>query len=130
MVYILTKLKKPVPDRDRIVIIEEEGVADIATVYEADDQAIYAESPTQDYAVPLADVKPFVGPSGRIFVLAADHQYIRYTNHLAKLQKSIVLEKTTHFQKVPDEAAAGVRWKEILLYALIGVLVLGVIFKK
>lgn len=126
---MLTKLKKPVPDRDRLVIIEENGVADIASVYDIDDQAIYAESSTQDYATPIADLKSFVGPSGRIYVLAADTEYVKYTKQLAELQKSIVLRQVTQFHKPPDEAAQGIRLKDILLYMMIAALILGVIFK-
>lgn len=127
---MLSKLRKPVPDRDQIVIIDEDGVADIAAVYDMDDQAVYAESSVQDYAIPAADLKSYVGTAGRIFLLAAETQYVRTTKHLAELQKSIVLRQVTHFQKPAEESGPGIRIKDILLYALIGVLVLGVIFKK
>lgn len=126
---MLQKLKKPVPDRDRIVILESEGIADIAEVYDLDDQAVYASSPTQDYAVPVGDLKPFVGPSGRIYALCAESDYVRDTERLAALERSIVLRQITHYTKQSDEAKGGLRLRDILLYALIGVLVLGVIFK-
>lgn len=126
---MLSKLRKPVPDRDRVVIIEENGVADIAAVYAADEQAVYAESAVQEYAIPAADLKSFVGPSGRIFLLCAEPEYVRYTKQLAELQKSIVLRQVTHFQKTDDDTGSGIRIGQILMYALIGVLVLGVIFK-
>lgn len=127
---MLSKLRSPVPDRDRVVIIEEDGLADIATVTDLDDQAIYAESSVQDYAIPLADLKSFVGPSGRIFMLCATAQYVGYAKHLAELQKSIVLRHTTHFKEVEPDTGSGIKIRDILLYALIGVLVLAVIFKR
>lgn len=126
---MLAKLRKPVPERDRVVIIEEEtGTADIAVVIDEDDAAIYAESSVQDYAIPRGDLKPFVGPSGRVFLLAADTEYVRDTERLAALEKSIVLRQITHFEK-PIEDRQSIKLKEILLYVMIGILLLAVIFK-
>lgn len=126
---MLGKLRKVEPDRDRIVILEENGTADIAHVYNIDDQSVYASSPTQDYAVPVGDLKSFVGPSGRIYILQADPDYVRDTERLATLEKSIVLRQITHYTKPAAEADGGLRIRDILLYILIGALVLGVIFK-
>lgn len=126
---MLTKLRKPVPDRDRLVIIEENGVADIAIVDDIDDQSVYASSADQDYAVPIVDLKSFVGTSGRIFLLAADPEYVQNTQRLASLEKSIVLRQITHYEKPVAEVAGGIKLKDILLYTLIGVLLMAVIFK-
>lgn len=125
---MVSKLRKPVPDRDRVVIIEE-GTADIATVFDIDDRAVYAESQTQDYAIPIGDLKPFVGSTGRIFVLNADAEYISDTKRLAELEKSIVLRQVTHFQKPVEPDGPGLNIRMILMYAMIGVLLLAVIFK-
>lgn len=125
---MLAKLRKPQPDRDRVVIIEETGLADIATVYDQDDQAVYAESPVQDYVIPVGDLKAYVGPSGRIWVLAADHDYVRDTERLAALEKSIVLRHVTSYAKEPEKES-DFRIRDILLYALVFILCLGVIFK-
>ena len=126
---MLSKLRKPVPERDRVVIIEENGCADIATVYDTDDQAVYASSAAQDYAIPVADLRAHVGPSGRIFVLSAESDYVRDTERLAALEKSIVLRQVTHYAKPPEDEGKGIRLRDILTYALIFVLVLGLIFK-
>lgn len=126
---MLSKLRKPVPDRDRLVIVEENGTADIATVYDIDDQAVYAASNVQDYAIPVGDLRSFVGPAGRIFLLAADPDYVRDTERLAALEKSTVLRQVTHFQKPQEEAGPGIKIRDILTYGLIFILVLGVIFK-
>jgi len=126
---MLSKLRKPVPERDRVVIIEENGCADIATVYDTDDHAVYAASAAQDYAIPIADLRAHVGPSGRIFVLAAESDYVRDTERLAALEKSIVLRQVTHYAKPPEDDSSGFKIRDILMYALIFVLVLGVIFK-
>jgi hypothetical protein len=126
---MVARLKKPETDRDQVVIIDQNGTADIATVYDQDDQSLYAESVTQDYAVPLGDVRALVGPRGRIFMLAADSDYVRDTKRLAALEKSIVLRQVTHFEKPKELPASGLNIRSILLYALVGVLVLAVIFK-
>lgn len=123
-----SKLRKPVPERDRVVVIEQGGVADIATVYDSDDQAIYAESPTQDYAIPLPDLLTYSAPGGRIYLMGGDPEYIQDTKRLAALEKSIVLRQITQFARPPEEKG-GLKIRDIMLYALIGVLLLGVIFK-
>ncbi|MFD0717672.1 hypothetical protein [Paenibacillus sp. GCM10027626] len=125
---MVSKLRKPVPDRDQVVIIEE-GTADIATVFDIDDRAVYAESSSQEYAIPIGDLKPYVGSSGRIFVLNADADYISDTKRLAELEKSIVLRQVTHYQKPPSEEPTSINIRAILLYVLIGILLLAVIFK-
>lgn len=125
---MIGKLRKPVPDRDRVVIIEENGTADIATVYDSDDISVYADSANQDYAIPLADLTSYVGPHGRIYTLKAESDYVRDTTRLAALEKSIVLRKVTQFVQPRDEAS-GINVKQIMMYALIGVLLLAVVFK-
>jgi hypothetical protein len=122
-------LRKPVPDRDRVVIFSENGTADIAAVIDVDENAVYADSADQEYAIPITDLKSFVGPSGRIYLLAADQDYIRDTQRLAALERSTVLRQVTQFTKPAAEATGGIKIKEILLYILIGVLVVAVIFK-
>lgn len=121
-------LKKEVVERDKLVVFNEDGTADIATVFDRDDNAIYAESPTLDYAVPIGDLKSFVSSFGRIYTLKADFDYIQDTVRLAALEKSIVLRHVTQFEKAAPENN-GLNIKQIMLYVLIGVLLLGVIFK-
>lgn len=123
--------KKPVPNRDQVVIFADDGTADIATIIETDDQAIYAASGAQEYAIPMGDIKKvFVGPTGRIYTLFADCDYVKDTERLAALEKSIVLHQVTHFQK-PAAApeGSGINIRTILMYAMIGILLLAVIFK-
>ena len=126
---MLKKLSKPTAERDRIVILEENGQADIATVYDSDDKALYASSPVQDYAIPRADIRgAYVSPSGRIFLIGADPDYVRDTERLAELEKSIVLRQITMFQQpAPDDKRPDIG--RIMTWLLIAVLTLGVIFK-
>lgn len=126
---MLNKLNKEVKiSTDKLVIIEPNGTADIASVYEVDHEKIYAESSNFDYNVPIGDVKSYVGNSGRIYVLQADPEYIQDTRRLAELEKSIVLKHVTQFEKV-RETNEKINMKQIMLYVLIGVLLLGVLFK-
>lgn len=124
-----TKLKNTAPDRDKIVVIDANGTADIATIFDRDDESLYAESATEDYAVPIADVTAHVGTSGRIYMLKADSDYVSDTKRLAALEKSIVLRQVTHFQKPAEPEGSGINIRTILMYALVGVLLLAVIFK-
>lgn len=126
---MVSMLKKQVPERERVVIFSGNGEADIAAVYDRDDEAIYASSPTQEYAIPHGDLKTYVGYSGRIYLLGADPDYIMDTNRLAALEQSIVLRQITQFTKPPVDLKGGLNIKQILLYVMIGVLLLAVIFK-
>ena len=126
---MLSKLNKEPVYNDKLVILEDNGTADIATIYDQDDAKIYAESSTHDYAVPKGDCKVHVGSRGRIYVIGADSEYITDTKRLAALEKSIVLRQVTHFEREKIENVKKVDIKQIMLWCLIGVLVLGVIFK-
>lgn len=126
---MLGKLRKAAIDRDQVVIMETDGQADIATVFDADDEAVYAASATQDYAIPLNDLKAHVGPAGRIYTLGADPEYVSDIKRLAQLEKNIVLRHITQFEKVHEDKKGGLKIKDIMLYALIGILLLAVIFK-
>lgn len=125
---MIGRLRKTVVERDRIVIFEENRTADIAVVYDRDDTTLYASSATQEYAVPLGDVQTYVGDAGRIYLLGAEPDYVRDTERLAALEKSIVLRQITMFQQPPDEKN-GLNVQKIMLYALIGILLLAVVFK-
>lgn len=125
---MLSKLQKEPSSHDKLVVIDADGTADIATVFTIDDNHLEAESINHDYSIPLADCKTFVGPMGRIFVLQADNDYVSDTRRLAALEKSIVLRQVTQFDK-DREVKKGIDYKQIALYALIGVLLLGVLFK-
>ena len=129
MIEVLNKLNKEATYHDKLVVIEENGTADIASIYDIDDTRISADSSSHDYSVPLADVQAFVGPVGRIYVLNADSEYVSDTRRLAALEKSIVLRQVTHFEREKEDEKRRIDIKQIMLFALIAVLLLGVIFK-
>lgn len=126
---MLTKLQKPVPDRDQVVIIEDSGIADIATVLEEDNERVYAVSESQDYSIPVGDLRAYVGSRGKIYFLCADTDYVADTKRLARLEKSIVLQQITNFRSMPNEEKKSISIREILTYVMIGVLLLAVVFK-
>lgn len=116
--------------RDLLIVLSSNQTADIATVYEQNDESILAMSNANDYCVPQADVTCYVGSSGRIYAYGAKEELIQETKRLAALEKSIVLRQITNFnEKLIPEEIKKVSLKEILMYLLIGVLVLAVIFK-
>lgn len=122
--------KKPVTERDRVVILEEAGQADIAAVYDSDDQAIYAASATQEYAIPRDDIQAvYVSSGGRIFVIGAEPGYVRDTERLAALEKSIVLRQITMYEDPPAADDRRPDIGRIMTWILIAILLLGVIFK-
>lgn len=122
-------MKKEVIEYDKLVILSDDGTADIANVYDRNDDSIFAESKNYDYAVPLADLKVHVGAIGRVYTLAADRDYIHDTIRLAALEKSIVLRHVTQFEKPQALDNGKMSIKQMLLFALVGVLLLAVIFK-
>lgn len=124
---MIAKLKKQIDTNDIVVIISDDGTADIASVYDTDDTAIYASSSLQDYAIPKSDAKSHVGARGRIYVVAADSDYISDTQRLAKLEQSIVLRQVTNFAGIDQRKKIDI--KQIMLYMLIGILLLAVVFK-
>lgn len=127
---MFTALRRPDAEKDRIVIVSQDGTADIATIVDYDDQRIFAASPNQDYSIPIADVqaKSYVGGHGRIYLIGVDPEYKQDTIRLANLEKSIVLRQVTQFERKADEQKK-LNIKDLLLYALIGILLLAVVFK-
>lgn len=113
---------------DTVVILSEDGTADIADVLDTDDRAVYAQSETRSYALPRADLRTYIGPAGRVYVLSAEPDYVRDTERLADLEQVLVLRQITSYAPA-EEAGAGWRWRDIILYVLIFVLVLGLIVK-
>lgn len=114
--------------KDKVVIVSEDGTADIAAVTRIDEAAIYAASATRSYAIPRADTRAYVGPAGRIYILAADADYVRDTERLAELERAIVLRQITSYAPAQSDGSQW-RLRDIVLYVIIFVLILGLIFK-
>ena len=62
------------PIVERVVILEKDGVsADILPVLEIDSERIA----TPEHNIPVEDVKEFITPEGRLFVLNAPEWYVQ-----------------------------------------------------
>ena len=78
------------------MILEKDGVsADIVPVLEIDAERIA----TPDHNIPIEDVKEYITPEGRLFVLHAPEWYVQETKHLARVEMSHVISQMVNFQK-------------------------------
>jgi hypothetical protein len=112
-----------------LIVINDENQIDIAEVLEVSDQAVMGRSSDHDYNIPIGDVRQYVGgPTGRTFVYSSTIDNVQDTKRLAELEKSIVLRSITQYTQSEDPGRS-ISWREILLYALVAALTLGVIFK-
>lgn len=126
---MLSKLNKEFPDpRDKLIIINDNGTADIASVYDQDHERVMASSATGEYSVPLADLKAYAGSRGIIYTYPATHENIEDCQRLAELEKSIVLRQITQYEK-PDPMDSKLDFKQVFLYILIFILVIVVAVK-
>lgn len=95
-----TKPEEP-QKRDTLVIMSDDGTADIVTVKDISEDRINGGN----YAIPTGDVKSYTGPRGRIFVYPSTFENIQDARRLAGLEKSIVLRQLTQYSppEIPDE---------------------------
>lgn len=129
---MFTKLIKRdiIPDRDKVVILESDGTADIATVIDQDDERLFAVADDgQEYSIPIANAQPFVGSRERIFYVGAEPDYVTEMQRIAKLERSVVLRQITNYHDDPDVDKKQIQLREIILYILIVILIIGVIIK-
>lgn len=127
---MLSKLRQAPPEsRDKLIIINENGTADIASVYDQDHEKITADSITGDYTVPLADLKAYSSSRGIIYVYPSTQENIEDCQRLAALEKSIVLRQVTQYEKIIDPNDEKTDFGKIFLYVLIVILVIVVAVK-
>lgn len=118
------------PERDVVVILQDNGSADIATIISEDDEKVSAVSPMQDYVIPVGDLRGYIGSTGKIFTVNAPSDYIQETKRLAKLEKSMVLSKITEYnQPHPEDEKKIIPIREIIAYAFMFILLMVVVFK-
>lgn len=95
----LIKRQEEDPRRDLMIVLQEDGAADIATVTEIDDERILARGAEGEYAIPLGDAKRYIGQHGKVFVYPSTIENISDTKRIARLEVSRVLQQITHFEK-------------------------------
>lgn len=88
---------------DMLVVIKDDGTADIAAIVSINDERIYAESTDGSFAVPIADAKSHTGRKGRIFLYPSTVENVTDCQRIAALERSTVLRQITHFDNGYDE---------------------------
>lgn len=99
MFGLIKKQEENQQRRDLMIVLQEDGAADIATVMEIDDDRILATGAEGTYSIPLGDAKRYIGQRGKVFLYPSTIENIADTKRIAKLEISKVLEKITHFEK-------------------------------
>jgi hypothetical protein len=84
--------------QDIMVIFSTDGTADIAPIVEITEERVLAVGEVE-YAVPLGDLKVYIGRRGRIFSYKAIEENITDSKRLAALERSTVLRQITMFEK-------------------------------
>lgn len=124
------KLKTEAPDvRDKLVIIDANGTADIANVYDKDHERVLGTSSTGEYSVPLADLKAYAGSRGIIYTYPATHENIEDCSRIAALERSVVLRQITQYEKPMDLEESKMDFMKLFPYILIFILVIVVAVK-
>lgn len=96
---LLRRREENITPRDVLVVLSDDGTADIANVIEIDEQRLLAATANGDYAVPSADLRSFTGGHGRIYVYGASWENISDCKRIADLERSTVLKHITHFER-------------------------------
>lgn len=126
---MLSKIKTDAPEtKDRLIIMSDNGTADIASIYDQDHERVIASSATGEYTVPLADLRAYAGPRGIIYTYPATHQNIEDCQRLAELEKSIVLRQITQYEK-PELSDSKLDFKQVFMYIIILILIIVVAVK-
>jgi hypothetical protein len=82
---------------DVLVIISNDGTADITRVLEKDGERILAGG-DGEYSVPLDHIKSFTGKRGRIFVNSSTLECVSEYKSIARLERSVVLRQITQYE--------------------------------
>lgn len=107
---------------DRVVIMSDNGTADIAYVDDIDNERIMCSSPTADYSIPVADTKAYATSRGLIYSYPAEHDLIQDTQRIAALERSTVLKQITMYERTVSEPEK-VPLLKILMYVAIFILI-------
>jgi hypothetical protein len=108
---------------DRLVILEHDGrLCEVLDVEDVNEDRILAPG----YSVPTQDVKEYISPRGRVFVLHAPEEYIEETKHLAAVEQNTVIRHAIQYERMtPAKADMG----KMMPWLLIGLLLILVVFR-
>jgi hypothetical protein len=114
--------------RDTLVIMSNDGTADIVPVTDKDEDRILGGI-EQEYSVPTEDVTSLTGPRGRIFVYPSTIENIVDCQRIARLEKSTVLRQITQYEPPIDNEIKTFDFNKYLPWIIILVLILFLGFK-
>lgn len=113
---------------DNVVLIGEDGTAEIMPVLEVSPDRILAGS-NGDVAIPVGDLKRYNGRRGAVYLIGADVDTVKDFRRIAELERSTVLRQITHYTPPPiDTAKPGMG--KILLFGAIGIICILMFFVK
>lgn len=117
------------PIRERLIVLQHEGMnCDVLPVRDVDDNRILAGN--GEFSVPLKDVRQFISPEGRVYVLAAPDWYIDETRHLAEVEMSAVIKQAVAYQRPGSALKSGGGFLRFLPWILaVAAILLVIIFK-
>jgi hypothetical protein len=98
----MSKDTKQAEYSDMLIVISNDGTADIARVIEKDGERILAGG-DGEYSVPLDNIQSYTGKRGRIFVAAATLECVSEYKSIARLERSVVLRQITQYEPVNIE---------------------------
>lgn len=125
---MLTKKDKSADLRDVLIVISDDGTADIMPVADINEDRILGLGSDGDYSVPHSNVKAYTGRKGRIFVTLTDLGHVLEYKSIARLEQSTVLRQITQYEPAPNELTKFDLMK-LIPWALVFILILFVGFK-
>lgn len=109
---------------ETLVVINDNGTADIATVLDKDHEKVRASSYTSNYVIPLSDLKAFASPNGIIYTYPSTHENIEDCQRLADLEKSIVLRQITQYERPVVEEPDKIDFMKYFKYGIFALVVI------
>lgn len=115
--------REPYAPQDVLCVFKDDGTANIAPIVEINGERVFAESMDGNMSIPLADLKAYTGPKGRVFLYPTTVENITDCRRIADLEVSTVLRQITHFAPEQFEQESKPPLGKIMLI-LLGIVVL------
>lgn len=115
----LTRKEKEEQQRDVLVLISEDGTADIMPVSSVNEERVYGIGADGDVSIPHSHIKSYTGRRGRIFVTPTDLDHVLEYKSIARLEQSTVLRQITLYEPAPNEDQAKFDLMKLIPWILI-----------
>lgn len=117
------------PIRERLILLnQDEATCDILPVRSFDNERILAGD--SDYSVPIKDVKQFISPVGRVFIVNAPDWYVNEAKHLAEVEQATVIAQAVNYQKPGSVSAKSGGLMAFLPWILMALAIVFALLKK